>query len=319
MSTYLAKRGGVMIPTIIGIVTVVFLMVRALPGDPVVFLLGDEGAVGAEALEIMREQLGLTDSIPVQYVRYVAKTLTFDLGNSLLSGVPVVELLKNAIPITLAVAAASVVFSVLVAVPLGALAAYWRTQGKDSLDQGLTWFAIIADALPGFWIALVMLLVFSLHLGWFPVSGTIEWTDPWQVFTRLALPVVVLGIAQLASIARVTRTAVLDALQDDYVRTARSLGTPELTILFRHALRNSMLPVITVLGLSFGRLLGGTIITENVFSLPGMGTLLVQGISGRDYTVAQGVVLVYAFLFISVNLITDVLYTRIDPRVKLEA
>ncbi|MFW6195008.1 MAG: ABC transporter permease [Chloroflexota bacterium] len=317
MLSYVLKRMGLMVPTVIGVVTVVFMMIRLLPGDPVLFMLGDSGNITQESLQEMRERLGLAAPLPVQYVQYLADVVRLDLGESILTGASVTELLWDAIPITMLVAVASVIFAVVVAIPLGALAAYWSQQGKGALDQGVTWFALFTDALPGFWIALVLMLFFSLYLGWFPVSGSINWDEPLTLVRRLALPVVVLGLAQLASVARVTRTAVLEALNEDYVRTSRMLGAPELEVLFKHALRNALLPVVTVLGLSFGRLLGGTIITENVFSIPGMGTSLIQGIGGRDYTVAQGVILVYAMLFILVNLITDVLYTKVDPRVRI--
>ena len=218
---------------------------------------------------------------------------------------------------TAAVALLSVFLGTIVAVPIGALAAYARSRGKVASDQALTGFAMGIDTMPAFWVALVFILVFSLRLGWFPVSGQIDWGDPLMATKRLVLPVVVLGLAQVASVARVTRTAVLESLQDDYVRTARALGTPELTILFRHALRNSALPIVTITGLSVGRLLGGTVIIENIFSIPGMGTALVQGINSRDYPIVQGVILVFALLFILVNFATDLIYTRVDPRVGL--
>jgi ABC-type dipeptide/oligopeptide/nickel transport system permease component len=211
----------------------------------------------------------------------------------------------------------SVVISTVIAVPLGALAAYSRWRGRAAADQSLTMFAMGIDTMPAFWVALVFTLFFSLKLGWFPVSGRLEWGDPMQVAQRMALPVAVLGLAQVASVARVTRTAVLEALQEDYIRTARALGTPEMTLLFKHALKNAALPVVTVTGLGFGRLLGGTVILENIFSLPGLGTELVHGINSRDYPVVQGAILLYAFMFIGVNIATDLLYTRIDPRVRL--
>ncbi|MCC7365107.1 MAG: ABC transporter permease [Dehalococcoidia bacterium] len=314
MNGYIARRGFAMVPTLFGIVTLVFLMIRLIPGDPAAAV-GGEG-LGEEALAALRERLGVNGSIPGQYATYLADLVRFDLGKSIHTGLPVTELISDALPVTVAVALLSVVMGTLIAVPVGAVAAYARSKGKVAADQGLTGFAMGVDTMPPFWVALVLILVFSLHLKWFPVSGPIEWTDPVAATKRLFLPVVVLGVAQVASVARVTRTAVLDALQDDYVRTARALGTPETVVLFKHALRNSALPVVTITGLSVGRLLGGTVIIENIFSIPGMGTALVQGINSRDYPIVQGVILVFALLFILVNFATDLVYTRVDPRVR---
>lgn len=315
MSGYIARRGFAMVPTLFGIVTLVFLMIRLIPGDPAAAV-GGEG-LGEEALAALRERLGVNGSILGQYANYLGHLVRFDLGKSIHTGLPVTTLIGDALPVTMAIALLSVCFGTLIAVPLGAFAAYARSKGRVAADQGLTGFAMGIDTMPSFWVALVLILVFSLQLHWFPVSGAIEWGDPIAAAKRLFLPVFVLAIAQVASVARVTRTAVLDSLQDDYVRTARALGTPEVTVLFKHALRNSALPIVTITGLSVGRLLGGTVIIENIFSIPGMGTALVQGISARDYPIVQGVILVFALLFILVNFFTDLVYTRIDPRVRL--
>lgn len=315
MSGYVVRRTIGLAPTVLGIVTLVFLMIRLIPGDPAAAV-GGEG-LGEEALAALRERLGVNGSIQSQYIEYLGNLAVFDLGKSIHTGLPVTTLIREALPVTVAIALLSVVFGTLIAVPIGALAAYARSRGNVAGDQGLTGFAMGVDTMPAFWVALVLILVFSLNLQWFPVSGPIEWGDPAAAARRLFLPVFVLSIAQVASVARVTRTSVLDALQDDYVRTARALGTPELTVLFRHALRNSALPIVTITGLSVGRLLGGTVIIENIFSIPGMGTALVQGINARDYPIVQGVILVFALLFILVNFATDLVYTRVDPRVRL--
>ena len=315
MNGYVTRRTIGLAPTLFGIVTLVFLMIRLIPGDPAAAV-GGEG-LGEEALAALRERLGVNGSVQSQYVHYLGDLLRFDLGQSIHTGLPVTTLIGDALPVTVVIAVLSVVFGTLIAVPLGALAAYARSRGNVVGDQGLTGFAMAIDTMPSFWVALVLILVFSLNLQWFPVSGAIEWGDPVSAAQRLFLPVFVLSVAQVASVARVTRTSVLESLNDDYVRTARALGTPELTILFRHALRNSALPIVTVTGLSVGRLLGGTVIIENIFSIPGMGTALVQGISARDYPIVQGVILVFALLFILVNFATDLVYTRVDPRVRL--
>lgn len=315
MTDYLLKRLATLALTVFGVVTLVFLMLRMLPGDPASFIAGDMAS--AQAVAALRVRLNLNGPIALQYVRYLHGLTQFNLGHSLLTGLPVTSILVNSLPITLVLAISSVVLSTLVAVPLGAGAAYARTRGRTALDHGLTLFALGVDSMPAFWVALVFILLFSLRLGWFPVSGRLDWSQPIVVVRRLAMPIVVLGLAQVASLARVTRTAMIEALGEDYVRTARSLGTPELNVVFGHALRNAALPIVTVIGLGFGRLLGGTVLIESVFSLPGLGGRLLDGISGRDYPVVQGAILLYALLFIGVNMVTDVLYTRADPRVKL--
>lgn len=315
MTGYIIKRTGAMVPTLLGTVTLVFLMIRLIPGDPAAAVGGEN--LGEEALAALREKLGVNGSILSQYANFVGDLVRFDLGASIHTGLPVSQLIREAMPVTAVVAIASVVLGTILAVPIGAFAAYARSRGSVAGDQALTTGSMVIDTMPAFWVALVFILFFSLSLGWFPVSGPIPWSEPVPAAKRLALPVFVLGLSQVASMARVTRTSVLEALNDDYVRTARALGTPELTILFRHALRNSALPIVTITGLSIGRLFGGTVIIENIFSIPGMGTALVQGINSRDYPIVQGVILVFALLFILVNFATDLVYTRIDPRVRL--
>lgn len=315
MTGYLLRRGLTLVPTVLGIVTIVFLMIRLIPGDAADAVGGEH--LSGEALEVLRERLGLTGSPVAQYFAYLGDLVRFDLGESLHTGLPVRTIIWDALPVTVVVGISSLVLGVLIAVPLGAFAAYARSRGKVAGDSALTTGAMIIDTIPSFWLALVFILAFSIQAGWFPVSGPIDWGDPVQTMKRLALPVMVLSIGQIASVARITRTAVLEALSDDYVRTARALGTPEMEILFRHALRNSALPLVTITGLSVGRLIGGTVITESIFSLPGMGTALIRGISGRDYPVVQGVILLFALMFVLVNVLTDIVYTRVDPRVRL--
>ena len=240
-----------------------------------------------------------------------------DFGKSVVNGLPVMQLVSGAMPVTLIVGLASLVAGFLIAVPLGTVAAYLASRGKTALDQALITTAMFIDTMPSFWVGLLLMLVLTLQLRLLPATGTLDYSDPLSMMRRLALPVLVLAIGQLATVARITRTAVLEVMNEDYIRTSRAMGTSEMTILFNYALPNAALPVVTVAGLSFGRLLGGTIIVESIFALPGMGTLLVNGINGRDYPVVQGAVLLYASLFIVVNLLTDIVYTRVDPRVKL--
>jgi ABC-type dipeptide/oligopeptide/nickel transport system permease component len=315
MLQYSVRRGAQTIPVALGVVTLVFMMLRFLPGDPAAFILG-EGAK-REAIEAVRQDLGLNRSIPAQYVSFIQDLAQLDLGKSIINRTQVTTLIKDALPTTLLLGSTSLILGFAIAVPLGTLAAYFGSRGKTWLDQVCTIGALSMDVIPGFWLALVLMLIFTLKLGWLPATGPVEFGDPASLARRFALPVTVLTVAQIGVIARVTRASVLEVLGDDYVRTARAMGTPELVVLFKHALRNAALPVVTVAGLSFGRLLGGTVIVESIFALPGMGTVIVNGILGRDYPVVQGVVLIYATIFILVNLATDIAYTRLDPRVSL--
>lgn len=315
MQAYLARRSLQLAVTVAGILTLVFMMLRMLPGDPASFIAGEN--VGEEALQALRVKLGLDQPLLLQYVTYVTRIAQLDFGQSVVTSLPVIDLVAGALPVTLLIGTTSLVLGFLVSVPLGTLAAYLSSKGKEGMDQAVIWVALILDIMPSFWVALLFMLFFTLLLGWLPATGQLNFSDPVGLLRRIALPVLVLSLAQLATVARITRTAVLDVLNDDYVRTARAMGAGDMTVLFRHALPNAALPVVTIAGLSFGRLLGGTVIVETIFALPGMGTLLVNGINGRDYPVVQGTILLYAVMFIVVNLLTDLLYTKVDPRIKL--
>lgn len=315
MSSYVVRRVAQLLPTVLGIVTLVFLMLRMLPGDPAAFIAGEN--IGEEALQAVRVKLGLDQPLGQQYITYLFKVMRFDLGQSIVTSLPVRQMVMSAIPVTLLIGIISLLLGFAISVPLGTVAAYMSSKGRAAMDQGLIWTAMIIDVMPSFWVALLFMLLFTLLLGWLPATGPLDFSNPVALAKRVALPVLVLSIAQLATVARITRTAVMEVMNEDYVRTARAMGTGEAVVLFRHALPNAALPVVTVAGLSFGRLLGGTVIVETIFALPGMGTLLINGINGRDYPVVQGVILIYASLFILINLLTDLLYTKIDPRVKL--
>lgn len=315
MAAFLQRRLTQTLPTLLGILTLVFLMLRLLPGDPAAFIAGDN--VGEAALAAVRMALGLDQPLPLQYVSYLAKVAQGNLGQSIITAIPVTTIIGGALPITMLIGSLSLLISFLVAVPLGTVAAYTASKGRAIVDHSVVISALVVDAVPGFWLALLFMLFFTLQLGLFPATGPISAEDPGALALRLVLPVAVLAIGQLASVARITRTAVLEVLHEDYIRTARALGTPEWSVLFGHALRNAALPVVTIAGLSFGRLLGGSILIENIFAIPGMGTVLISGIFSRDYPVVQGVILLYTLMFVLVNIATDVLYTWVDPRVKL--
>lgn len=314
MTAHIARKGLQVIPTVLGVMTLVFLMLRFLPGDAAAYIAGENASQAA--IDALRESLGLNVSLGEQYFNYVTNAVQLDFGRSIVNGRPVLAMIGDALPTTLLIGFTSLFLSFAIAVPLGAIAAYLVWKGKRTFDDGVTFGAMLLDQIPNFWLALILLLILSLKLGLVPATGPMEWGDPIALAKRIAIPVIVLSIGGIATIARITRTAVLDVLNEDYIRMARAMGTPDRSVLFKHALRNAALPVVTIAGLGFGRLLGGTVIIESIFALPGMGTILINGINGRDYPVVQGLVLMYALMFVFVNLMTDVIYTKVDPRVK---
>jgi len=315
MVTHSLNRLLQLVITILGVVTLVFFTLRMIPGDAASAMAGD--TLSGEALARLRAQMGLDDPLLVQYLKYLRSLLVLDFGETITTGLPISGLLKTALPITISIAVSTLVVTVTFAIPLGALAAFMAHKGPRTLDNIITGAAMLIDLMPSFWTALVFLLVFSLSLGLFPASGQVTFDDPAGYLKRIALPVLVLCVTQIATMARITRTAVLEVLSEDYIRTARSLGWSELRVLFRHALKNAALPIVTVIGLSFGSLLNGTVIVEFIFTIPGLGSLLVNGINSRDYQLVQTLIVFYALVFVTVNFITDLIYRKLDPRVQL--
>jgi peptide/nickel transport system permease protein len=314
MAQYAAKKLAQMLVTILGVVTLVFFTLRLIPGDAASAMAGD--TLSGEALQRLREQMGLDEPLLSQYLGFLRSLATLDLGETITTRIPIAEQLLRALPITLNLALATIAVAVTISIPVGTLAAFMAHRGRHWVDNALTGTAMVIDLMPSFWTALVLLLVFSLGLGWFPASGQLDWSNPWSIALRLALPIIVLSLTQVATLARITRTAVLEVLNEDYVRTARSLGWSELRVLFRHALKNAALPIVTVVGLSFGNLLGGTVIVEFIFTIPGVGNLLIAGINSRDYQLVQTLIVLYAALFVAINVATDLIYKTLDPRVQ---
>jgi len=315
MLGYSLKRTSQLLVTMLGVLTLVFFSIRLIPGDPAAAMAGDN--LSGSAVEALREKLGLNDPVGIQYLHYLQHILSFDLGTTLTTSHSIAQLIGDAFPITFMIAAVTVVLSVLIAVPLGTVAAFLSNKGHKGLDNALTWAAMAVELVPSFMTSLLLLLVLSLSLHLLPASGPVDLHNPAMLWKRLALPIIVLSLTHIATLARITRTSVLEVLNEDYVRTARAMGLSELTVVFRHALKNSMLPIITVVGLSFGNMLNGTVIVEYIFSIPGTGTLLVTGINSRDYPLVQNVILFYSFIFVMTNFITDMVYKKVDPRVQL--
>ena len=290
---------------VVGVATLVFLFLHLTPGDPVEALLGEHARPADR--EALRAALGLDRPLFEQLVGYFANLAQLDLGRSLYSQRPVAGLLWERLPATAELALAALGVALLVALPLGILAAARRGSGWD---RGAMAFSLLGASIPNFWLGPLLILAFSLGLGWFPVSGR-------EGAGSLVLPAVTLGTALAAILARMVRSALAETLHEEYVRTARAKGLSESAVVVRHALRNAALPVITVLGLQLGALLGGAVVTETVFAWPGLGQLLVEAIQRRDYPVVQGTVLLISVLYVAVNALTDIAYAWADPRVRL--
>ena len=305
MLTMIGKRLMFAIPSLIGVVIVTFLLTRALPGDPAAYFAGP--AANKEAIEQIRKKLGFDKPLIEQFFRYTADLAHGDLGNSLTTGQPVATEIRNRLPASAELTLLGLVVSIVIAIPLGVLAAVKR---GTWIDTAVTIGSLAGVAVPMMVLASLLVLVFSADLAWLP--GPTELGA-----SALILPAIAVGTHLMAMLARMTRGAMLEVLGEDYIRTARAKGVPERRVLFVHALRNALLPVITVAGLQFGSLLSGAIIVEKVFARPGVGTTLLDAIAERDYPVVQGTVLVIAVTYVVVNILVDVAYGLIDPRIRV--
>jgi ABC-type dipeptide/oligopeptide/nickel transport system permease component len=297
--------------TLIGIITIVFLLVRLIPGDPAEVMLGDYGT--EEEVAALRHDLGLDRPLYVQYIKFLIAIARGNLGYSTRSHRLVIEEMKRVLPYTILLTLMGVLISILVGIPFGIIGAYKRNSLIDYLSMTL---ALLGYSAPSFWLAILLLIVFSIRLDWFPTLGGGDLADLPSLAHHLVLPALSLGLRHAGLVARITRSSMLEVLAEDYVRTARAKGLAEGVVLYRHTLKNASIPIVTVVGLNIGALLGGSVATEIVFTRPGMGRLLVEAILARDYPIIQGVVLVWALIFILVNLIVDLTYTYLDPRVK---
>ncbi|MGB7753954.1 MAG: nickel ABC transporter permease [Candidatus Acidiferrales bacterium] len=306
MIRYISIRLLFALPALWLILTMVFLLAHIVPGDPVAQMLG-EGA-RAEDLTQLRHALGLDLPLPVQYGRYLSGVLHGNLGESFRFQQPVLKVVAEHYPATLELAAVALLICALIGIPAGVLAAHKRGERTDHTVAVLTLFGL---SVPNFALGPVLILLFSVVLGWLPVSGR-------GGISHLILPAFTLGAALAAILTRMVRTSVIEELSADYVRTARAKGVSESGVLFRHALRNALIPILTILGLQFGSLLAGTIVTESIFSWPGIGRLAVQAIGARDYPLLQGCILLIAVSYVFVNLLTDLVYALVDPRVRFE-
>jgi ABC-type dipeptide/oligopeptide/nickel transport system permease component len=303
MLIFVVRRLLLTIPVLLGVLFVVMLTLDLIPGDPVALMLGEAGT--KETVAQFREHLGLDRPLLVRYVRYVGQVLTGDLGRSIQQNRPVVDELADAWPATVQLATAGLVLATVIGVLTGIVSAVWPNSLFDALSRLSSLFGL---SMPVFWTGLVLIVVFAFWLPWLPVGGV---GSP----RHLVLPAVTLALPSIAMIARMTRSSVLEVLREDYVRTARAKGVRERLVVVKHALRNAAIPILTLIGLQAGQLMGGAVLTETVFAWPGLGRLMVKAIFARDYILLQGAVLLFAMAFVVINLIVDLSYGALDPRV----
>ena len=307
MSKYIVKRIIYFIPVLFGIVFLVYSIMYLAPGDPARMILGDK--VPQAQVDALREEMGLNKPFLVQFFTYLTNILHGDFGTSYQLGMPVTDIiLKIRFPITLIMAVSSMLLAVIFSIPIGTLSAVKQYTVIDSITVV---FALLLTSIPVFWLGLMLILLFSLKLGWFPSSG-------FDVVKSFVLPAITLALVNSAQIIRMTRSSMLEVLRQDFVRTARAKGASETRVIFKHALKNAIIPVLTVIGINFGIVLGGSAIAETVFGIPGMGIQMVTSIRQKDIPVVMGAVLFVAFTFSVVNLLIDILYTLFDPRIRTD-
>jgi peptide/nickel transport system permease protein len=317
---YFVQRVLQLIPVLILVSVAVFLIIRIIPGDPVLVMLGidpeERARISEEQYESLKHQLGYDRPIYVQYVNWVSRIVQGDMGLSLRSRRPIFEVIFERYPATLYLALTALLTGVLIAIPMGVIAAMRQNTSVDYAAMG---FALWGIAVPNFWLALMLIVLFSLKLGWLPSIGYASpLENPWLFLQHVFLPAIVMGTDLAAPLTRYIRAEMLEQLTQDYVRTAWAKGLPARMVIVRHALKNSLIAAVTVIGLQTARLLGGSTIVETVFSWPGVGRLLIEGIYSRDYPIVQGAVLLIAVTFVFINLFVDIVYKWLDPRIKLE-
>lgn len=313
MANYIFRRLALMVPTLIGVSFLVFLLTRLTPGDPVRMIVGPDAP--QTRVEEVRKDLGLDRPVIEQYVRFMGGAVQGDLGQSLRTRQPVMTELATRFPLTLQLTVLAVSISVIVGIPLGVASA---TKKDTALDKSATVLALFGASMPLFWIAIMAILFFSVKLGWLPTAGNDGPVWTWDGLRSFILPAVTLALSPIALIMRLTRSSMLEVLSREYVTVARAKGLIESKVVVRHALRNALLPVVTFVALVFGALLGGAVVTETIFSLPGLGRLVVTAINQRDYPIIQGAVLMLAVVFSLINFAVDILYAFLDPRIRYD-
>ena len=317
MRRYILKRLLLMLPTLFGVAVLVFFMLRVVPGDIVELKYAGSGTFAPkEALDRERVQLGLDKPLVQQFVTWIAGIARLEFGNSMWTGRPIIDEIKIRLELSVQLALMATIVAILIALPLGTLAAL----KQDSwIDYAVRIFSVGGLAMPSFWLGIVMILAFLIFFKWLPpLTFTSFWSDPWANLSQLVWPALAVGYRYSAMATRMTRSAVLEVLREDYVRTARAKGLWEGAVVVKHALRNALLPIVTVIGLEFAFLIGGLVVTEQVFNLNGIGMLFVESITRRDYTMTQTLVLLVSFVFIFMNFLIDLLYAWLDPRIRFQ-
>jgi len=313
VAEFLIQRGLISLVTLFLITIIVFAGVRMIPGDPARVMAGTEA--DAAGLEEIRQKYGLRDPVPVQYLKWAGRALRGDLGESIRTKEPVLRLIRQKLPITLQLALYSLVIALLIAVPAGVLAAVRRNTVWDYLASGVS---LCGVSIPNFWLGIMLILFLSVRLQWLPASGFVSPFEDLRGNTqRLLMPAFVLGAALAAVLMRQTRNSMIEVLSADYIRTAYAKGLRTGLVVFRHAIRNGLIPVITIFGLQLGALIGGAVVTEQIFVVPGFGRLILEGVFTRDYPIVQGVVLITASAYVLVNLLVDVSYSLLNPRIRI--
>lgn len=332
MIKYILKRLLSLLPVLIGITLLVFTLLHLIPGDPAVVLLGERAT--PEQIESLRQQLGLNQPLSIQYFNFLFNVIRFDFGKSIMSGIPIIDEIKARWPATFELSVAAMLIALILGIPAGIFAAVRKNSWLDNL---LMSSSLIGVSLPVYWLGLLLIYLFSVNLQLLPASGRIDVNVEFKpitgffvldslvkldintlldVLSHLILPAITLGTIPLAIIARITRSAMLEVLSQDYIRTAKAKGVPEYLVILKHALKNAFLPISTTVGLQFGTLLGGAILTETIFSWPGIGSWIYEGILARDYPVVQGGIIFVSVTFVLINLLVDLSYTFLDPRIQ---
>jgi ABC-type dipeptide/oligopeptide/nickel transport system permease component len=313
MLRFVLTRIVLAVPTLLAAVTIVFFAIRVVPGDPAIAMLGDSASQAS--IDALRERMGLNQPLFMQYLDFLRGLLTGSLGDSVRSGRPVVSHIAQVLPYTLDLTIASVLIGVVVGIPFGVLAAVNRNRMPDYVTRVVS---LLGLSFPVFFLGILLIMLFSIQLGWFPVISEGDLSDPLDRLRHLALPALAGSFSVAAFTTRATRSSLLEALGEDFIRTARAKGLPGHVVLFRHAFRNALIPVVTVVGLYLGLVIGNSVLIEIVFNRPGLGKLIVEALTQRDYAMLQGLIITYAFFIVIANLLTDLAYGFMDPRVKVQ-
>jgi len=311
MFRHILRRLLLAIPTLIVVITIIFVIVRVIPGDPARARLGDQAS--QEAVEQLQEELGLNQSIWAQYVDYMTGLAQGDLGKSLVNRAPAWDQIQTVLPHTIELTIVSIFIALLIGVPTGVITAVKRNTWIDYTGRILSLAGLSA---PAFYIGILLIYLFAAKLGWFPAIGAGDFSDPVDNLRSLVLPAITLGLVETAYVARMTRSVMLNVLSDDYVRTARAKGLTERSVLLKHALRAGLVPIVSLVGLFTVGLIGSSVLTEEVFARPGLGSLMVGATGQRDYTLLQAIMVVYALIIVLINIVVDLVYTMVDPRVR---